>query len=327
MELSNIETQPRSMSKESLACSFFVKYDAEIFIVPVEDLANIGIASATFSFLIRCYLLKRSTHWRFYYETKNLGRSFVECDQFYNWGKLLKAGTITLNKEACCSLIAFFFDKNNKITNWFGWARLLLAIVDKWKFEERAVLINILFNLTHFHKLLGRIFSEVAGKYVEFHDISKFMTRTNLFTQVPVTRKAYDNLEMLFDGDIFFEPIFVHSLINITSPYSVSKSSEITRCAWHKKRVLYLFKEMTSTPYAWPTHNLTKVIAIYPTLILYIFYTRVTEGCVEEAVNIFHAIKHIALRSGPSEEFESDQIYQTFKTLCVMFRQLFLFDC
>ncbi|VDN04727.1 unnamed protein product [Thelazia callipaeda] len=133
--------------------------------IEVESLGQFCLTSHAFNYLIRCYLVRESSRRRFYFETKDLEETFEGCDQFSAWGKLFKAATAILDHQKCCSFVTYYFIKDLNIINWFGWNRCFMTICGNWKFEDRALFLHMVLEVTDLYKSIDTVLLEDAGKY------------------------------------------------------------------------------------------------------------------------------------------------------------------
>ncbi|VDO20634.1 unnamed protein product [Brugia timori] len=241
-----------------------------------NQLLSLSLTSSTFNGEVRRYLLTENARRRFLIETiAYMGDDVIEMDPFYTWGMLLKASTIVMDPQSRRSFLICFYCKNENITNWFGWGRCFMAFCEKWDFRECERLMSMILYSTESDLLLSKILSEEVGKY-PLLEIEVRQRLQSLFLE----HTTKDERDYGF---------WISAIL---------RTQETTEL--QGKLFMIMFGPIKITlsrivvPNRWALHNFAALLALNPQIIHIALFKRLSEGRIDEAAHIFHAVKTVS---------------------------------
>nr|CTP81485.1 Bm10589 [Brugia malayi] len=329
-----------------------------------NQLLSLSLTSSTFNGEVRRYLLTENARRRFLIETiAYMGDDVIEMDPFYTWGMLLKASTIVMDPQSRRSFLICFYCKNENITNWFGWGRCFMAFCEKWDFRECERLMSMILYSTESDLLLSKILSEEVGKYplleikVRQRLQSLFLEHTTkderdygfwisailrtqettelqgklfmiMFGPIKITLSRIETIdwEVLCNETINVQHICTKLLGSIARGiHHLMTTSNLGCYAWTDNQLSILMEEISMVPNRWALHNFAALLALNPQIIHIALFKRLSEGRIDEAAHIFHAVKTILHRWGIFVSGAvSDVMLKTFRSMSEINRRSFL---
>ncbi|VDO39484.1 unnamed protein product [Onchocerca flexuosa] len=95
--------------------------------------------------------------------------------------------------------------------------------------------------------------------------------------------------------------------------------------AWTNNQLFILMEEISTIPYIWTPNNFAALLVLCPQIFRIALFTRLTEGRMNEAAHIFHAVKTVLHRRGIFVSAAiSDVMLKIFRALPEISRRLFL---
>uniref|UniRef100_A0AAF5PU74 FBXO47 ARM repeats region domain-containing protein n=1 Tax=Wuchereria bancrofti TaxID=6293 RepID=A0AAF5PU74_WUCBA len=332
--------------------------------ISANQLLSVSLTSSAFNGEVRRYLLTENARRRFLIETiAYMGDDVIEMDPFYSWGMLLKASTIVMDPQSRRSFLISFYCKNENIANWFGWGRCFMAFCEKWDFRECEPLMRMILYSTESDLLLSKVLSEKVGKYplleieVRQRLQSLFLDHTTkderdygfwisailrtqettelqgklfmiMFGPIKITLSRIETIdwEVLCNETINVQHIYTKLLGSIARGIHHMMTTLNLGCyAWTDNQLSLLMEEITMVPNRWALHNFAALLALHPQIIYIALFTRLSEGRMDEAAHVFHAVKTILHRWGVFVSGAvSDVMLKTFRSMSEINRRLFL---
>ncbi|VDM12439.1 unnamed protein product [Wuchereria bancrofti] len=288
---------------------------------------------------------------------------FVAELLLYLLGMLLKASTIVMDPQSRRSFLISFYCKNENIANWFGWGRCFMAFCEKWDFRECEPLMRMILYSTESDLLLSKVLSEKVGKYplleieVRQRLQSLFLDHTTkderdygfwisailrtqettelqgklfmiMFGPIKITLSRIETIdwEVLCNETINVQHIYTKLLGSIARGIHHMMTTLNLGCyAWTDNQLSLLMEEITMVPNRWALHNFAALLALHPQIIYIALFTRLSEGRMDEAAHVFHAVKTILHRWGVFVSGAvSDVMLKTFRSMSEINRRLFL---
>uniref|UniRef100_A0A8R1TUW3 FBXO47 ARM repeats region domain-containing protein n=1 Tax=Onchocerca volvulus TaxID=6282 RepID=A0A8R1TUW3_ONCVO len=332
--------------------------------ISVHQLIIISLTSSIFNSEVRCYLLLENASRKFLAETTtHMMKNIVDLDPFYVWGILLKASTIIMDSWSRRSFLASFYCKNGNIINWPGWGRCFMAFCEKWDFHECEALMYMVLYFTELNQLLCEVLREEAGKYpsleMEIRERLRglFLSHSakderdygfwiSAILRTQETTKLQGKLFMIIFGPLKFieigrqiidwevlcngSIILEHLHAKLLGPlvlgiHHLMSISNLGYYAWTNSQLSILMEEISTIPCIWTLDNFAALLALCPQIFRIALFTRLSEGRMNEAAHIFHAVKTILHRRGIFVSAAiSDVMLKIFRALPEINRRLFL---
>ncbi|VDK81940.1 unnamed protein product [Litomosoides sigmodontis] len=332
--------------------------------ISAKQLLFVSLTSSAFNDEVQYYLLLENAHRKFWDDTSAFEEeNAFGLDSFYLWGMLLKASTIVANSRKRRSFLTSFYSKNASIKNWSGWGRCFMAFCEKWDFYECEMLMHAILHFTDLDRLMYEILPKRAGRYSSlemeirlrirglFFNYPKKDERDNGFwvSAILRTQRTVELQGKLFM--ILFGPIRAttsgheiidwevlchedlnlhHTSIRLLGPIALgfqylASIPNLGRYAWTDNQIFMLLEQISTTPNTWAMQNCAALLALRPRIIHIALLKRLSEGRMNEAAYLFHALKNVLHRWGIFVSGAiSDSMLRTFQALPVIHRRLFL---
>ncbi|EFO24828.2 hypothetical protein LOAG_03657 [Loa loa] len=234
---------------------------------------------------------------------------------------------------------------------------------EKWDFRECEALMHVVMYYTGLSQLLHRILLEKTGKYpslemeIRLRLQGLFMSHSvkdkkdygfwisailrtqettklqgKLFMIMFGPLKNVENGHKIIDWKILCEEgvnlqhICMRLLGSIALGFHhLTNTSNLGCYAWSDHQLFVLMEEISMVPNKWALHNFAALLALRPHIIHIALFTRLSEGRMDEAAHVFHAVKTVLHRWGVFVSGAvSDVMLKTFRALPEINRRLFL---